>query len=579
MPLDGLTLHSLVKQLDTDLKNGRIMKIYQPDRYTVVLHVRLPGHNAQLVLSADPEYPRIHTTAADRENPLSPPAFCMLLRKYLEPSRILKLEQRGLDRVVAVHLESMAFTGSAGQLQLILEIMGRQSNVVLVTGDGVILDALKRTAPQEGKSGRTLMPGEAYEFPPDQGKKDPRLTSGAEVETELRLALPQQPLWKVLQNSLQGLSRLAAQEIVSRAGLSPDALRAESGDEDWQRIAQAVQEVVAEAASGGPAYYLPLDGGDFAGYRVTHHPCREYPNIAELVDDFYTQRVEQAELNQLRASLRRALDKHLARVVKKAELQQEALRSAEHAHTWRKLGELITANLHLIAPGSAAAEVVDYSDPALPTVTVQLDPALTPIENAQAMFKKYQKAKKSLDITREQLEKTEAEREYLEAALTYVELAEDLATLQEIQMELEREGYLKAQKRRAAAPMQLSPERYQLPDGSEILVGRNNRQNDILTFKIAGPDDLWFHAQKMPGSHVVLRPAGEPSPEAIRAAAVLAARHSQGKEATKVPVDYTHRRYVRKPAGAKPGFVLYERYQTIMVDPQAGLPGLTKAQR
>jgi predicted ribosome quality control (RQC) complex YloA/Tae2 family protein len=577
MPLDGLTLHAIVNELGEKLKNGRIMKIYQPDRYTILLHLRLPGKNERLVISADPMYPRIHTTS-ERENPLSPPAFCMLLRKYLEPSRILGFEQHGLDRVAILHLEGMSLPGEAGELRLILEIMGRQSNILLVNGEGVIVDALKRRAPADGPVDRILMPGEPYVFPADQGKADPRAITSAELETNLRLALPNQPLWKVLQDSLQGLSRTAAQEIVFRAGLSPTALRSESDEANWKGIEKALGEVVQEATQGKAAVYLSQGQGDFAAYRVFHQPFTDHASIAALVDEFYTTRTEAAELTQLRNSLRRALDKHLARVVKKAELQRETVRNAQHAHTWRRLGELITANLHRITSGSPSAEVVDYEDPELRTVEVQLDPFLTPSENAQAMFRKYTKAKKSLDITLEQLSKTEAEAEYLTEALTHVELATDVATLQEIRLELEREGYLPApQKRRRVEQPQARPDRYLLPDGSEILVGRNNRQNDALTFKLAAPGDMWFHAQKMPGSHVVLKAQGEPTEESILAAAVLAAKHSQGKDATKVAVDYTRRRHVKKPTGAKPGFVLYDNFQTIIVDPRASIPDLQKA--
>lgn len=582
MPLDGLTLHAIVNELDAELKNARIMKIYQPDRYTILLHLRLPGRNVRLVLSADPVYPRIHTTTADRENPISPPAFCMLLRKYLEPSRILRIEQHGFDRVAVIHLEGLEFSAASGELRLILEIMGRQSNILLVNHGGIILDALKRRAPGDGAADRSLMPGERYVFPFDQGKADPREISSSELVTNLRLAAPTQPVWKILQDSVQGLSKLAAREIVFRSGLSPTALRVETDAPDWERVDKALREVVQEVLQGKTALYLGQGQEDFAAYWVYHAPFQERAeSITAVVESFYTTRVETAELTQLKNTLRRALDKQLARVMKKQELQQETLREAEHAHTWRRLGELITANLHLLKPDSAAAEVVDYSDPELSTVTVQLDPTLTPIENAQAMFKKYHKAKKSLDITLEQLRKTEAERDYLLETLTHVDLATDLDVLKEIQVELEREGYLPAPpkaSRRSHLPAS-GPDRYRLPDGTEILVGRNNRQNDLLTFKLAAPGDLWFHAQQVPGSHVVLKAAGEPTDEALLVAAVLAAQHSQVKDSAKAAVDYTYRRHVRKPSGAKPGFVIYDSFQTIIVDPQMKLPNLTKLEQ
>lgn len=580
MPLDGLTLHTILNELNTELQNGRVMKIYQPDRYTIVLHLRLPGRNETLVLSADPVYPRIHTTTREWENPSSPPAFCMLLRKYLEPSRILKIEQQGFDRITCIHLEGQDHLGSISELRLILEVMGRQSNIILVNHDEIILDAIKRRSPVDGPVDRILMPGEEYQFPGDQGKQDPVKISADDFETELRLADPNLPVWKILQNAIQGLSRLAAEEIIFRAKLDPKVKRADITPSDWENIAAAFRELVSEVTAGGNASLVQYKQGDFAGYRVTHLPSEDHSNITKLVDSFYTKRTYNADLDKAKSELRRVLDRHLDRVIKKEGLQRQTIDDAKHAHTWRHLGELITANLHLIKKGSDTAEVVDYMDPDLSTVTIKLDPLLTPNENAQAMFKKYNKAKKSLDITQAQLEKTLAERVYLEETLTHIELAENLGTLREIKLELEREGYIKSRgtgKSKAKVTEFSKPERYTTPDGSIILVGRNNRQNDELTFKMASPHDLWFHTQNIPGSHVVLKTNGEPSDEAILAAAVLAARYSKAKTSPKVVVDYTQRRYVRKPSGARPGFVVYENFQSIVVDPGTLPPGLAKA--
>lgn len=574
MPLDGLTLHALLDDLDQTLRNGRIMKIYQPDRRTISMNIRLPGRNETLVVSADPVYPRIHTTDADWENPISPPAFCMLLRKYLEPSRILKIEQHGFDRVAQIIFEGMAPDGSPCEYRLILEIMGRQSNILLVNEAGIILDAIIRKTPAEAAVDRILAPGEPYQFPPDHGKKDPSLISHDELHTDLRLADPNLPLWKTLQDTLQGLSKLAAEEILFRAGLDPKVLRADTDDQDWKNIIQAAQRVVGEVTQRQAGSFITAPKEDFAAYDVTLYPCEAYPSINQLVDFFYTGRVKKADLEQAKSQLRRVLKRHLERVEKKEGLQRQTIADAEQAHTWRRLGELITANLHLISPGARSAKVVDYHDPNLAEITIELDPMLSPSENAQAMFKKYNKAKKSLDITLEQLEKTTAEKHYLEETLTHVELADSVGTLQEIKHELEREGYMKppnkGQSRSKAAPVS-EPEKFRLGDGSLILVGRNNRQNDNLTFRTAAPTDLWFHAQNIPGSHVILKAEGNPTDEAIIAAAVLAARHSKAKDSPKVPVDYTQRRHVRKPSGAKPGFVLYENFQTVIVDPHTEL--------
>lgn len=568
MPLDGVTLRVLVGELNSKLDNGRLMKIYQPESHTIILHFRLPGKNETLLISADPVYPRIHTTTEQPDNPLTPPAFCMLLRKHLEPSRLLTIDQTGADRIVTLRFECYGETGQVTEKSLIFELMGRHSNIFLINADGLIYDAIRRK-PDGGSSMRVIMPGEKYIYPPDQDKIDPWTFSIDDFLTELRLLPPQTPIWKWLQNSFQGFSKTAAQEVVRRGNLDPSVTRSETTSTDWHTLASALRSFLDELDQGGVPTWHKQGKEDLTGYALTTQTEFElFPSVNTLADTFFTRRIRQVELRQQANYLRRQINRHLKRVKKKEVIQENTLKEAANADEIRHLGELLTANVYRIQKGQSSVEVVDYTKPEQPTVVIELDPSLTPSQNAQRLFKNYTKAKNAKKITARQLKKTKQERNYLEELLLHIDLADKIETLQEIEIELIREGYIRKPRRTTKSKQKRSrPEKYRSSDGLTILVGRNNRQNDELTFKTAKPNHLWFHAQNIPGSHVVVLAEGIIPETTILEAANLAAYFSKAKSSPKVPVDYTERRHVRKPAGAKPGFVLYDHVQTILVDP------------
>lgn len=562
MPLDGLTLKVLTAELQSRLKNGRVIKIYQPNELTITIHFRLPGSTEILLLSADPLHPRIHTIQEQPVNPLNPPAFCMLLRKHLEPSRLLKIEQQGWDRIVHLRFECPDERGQLTEKTLSLEVMGRHSNLFLVDQGGQILDAMKRFPERE------IAPGFPYVLPSDQGKKDPTSISKEEFLDEIRLLPPPTPLWKWIQDTFQGFSKVAAQEVLKRGGFTPQTKRSELDASKWVQLYQAWGELLDELAQGGkPHYYVEQD--DFAAYTLTSLEGERFSSTDALLDSVYGEKIRARQIEQGANQLKRQLKNQYKRVQRKEAIQLKTLVEAENADQLRHEGELLTANFHLIPTGKTSVQVPDYTLPDQPLVTIELDPRLSPSNNVQRIFKRYNKAKASKKFTQIQLEKTQEERRYLEDVFLQIELADDPLILEAITEELTSLGYLKKQNKPKSSKRTPphGPDRYLSSNGLTILVGRNNQQNDEITFKLSRPNHLWLHARNIPGSHVVILSEGEIPEETLEQGAKLAAYFSQSRNSPKVPVDYTLRRYVRKPKGAKPGFVHYDQAKTIVVNP------------
>ncbi len=576
MPFDGLATAKISQELHQELQNSRVMRVYQPDRHTIHLHLRLPGENRVLAIAAESGRARLHTTTEQRENPLTPPAFCMLLRKYLEPSRIMAIQQKDFERIVYIVLETHNESGGRDEKTLILEAMGRHSNVLLTHADGRILDALFRFPP-EANAARVIMPQTTYQHPPAQGKKDAAKVTKEVFLTDLRLMERNTTVKKGLQDLYQGLGPFAAQEIVARAGLATKTVRQGTSEADWHRLWECLQVILEAVRPDTPAYMGTYRGKpDFFAYpTVQVEETTEYPNLDTVLDSFYTERVKAERIQKEASALSRQLQTYLKRLKRKEGLQKQALGEANQADQWRKYGELITANLHAFDKGMKSATVVDYYDAEQPALVIPLDSTLSPSDNAQRYFKRYRKAQRSQKHTKQQLRKAQAERRYLEETLVHIALADSIETLAEIREELVNEGYIKPPRKAKRVPKRAAAgwDEYVSSAGSSILVGRNNSQNDALTFRVARPNDLWFHAQKIAGSHVVLRNQGAVAEECIAEAALLAAFFSKARTSPKVTVDYTERRYVRKPQGARPGFVIYDHFQSILVNPaETSLP-------
>lgn len=563
MPLDGLTLHVLIQELDPLLKNGRVLKIYQPDETTITIQFRLLRKTETLLISTDPLYPRLHTLQEQPQNPLNPPAFCMLLRKYLEPSRLIRIGQEGLDRIVYLQFEGMGPLGQSTELTMVFELMGRHSNLYLLSDDGVILDALKRF-PDKG-----IMPGQPYRKPSDQDKVDPRSLSPEAFFDELRLVPGPTPLWKWLTESFQGFSKLAATEVLARAGLHVSLKRVDLEEADWTAVHTAFHQLLRELEQGGTPSFYADEPQDFSAYQLTGRGGQPFATTNSLVAQVLGQGQSHKKLEEFKRRLRKQLLRHHKRVIKKEAIQQTTLQEAEQADIYRHQGELLTASFHLIKQGASEVHVQDYTKENAPLVAISLDPRLSASANVQRIFKRYSKAKASQKHTSLQLEQTQLEKAYLEDTLLQIDLADNEEILGEIEAELGKMGYLKRTTKSRSKKDQavLGPDRYLSSDGLLIVVGRNNQQNDHLTFRLTHPNHLWLHARNVPGSHVAILAEGEIPPNTLLEAAHLAAYFSKSRNSPKVPVDYTLRKHVRKPKGATPGYVHYDQAKTLLVNP------------
>ncbi len=536
MALDAICLTAVLEELRGVLEGGRIDKVYQPSRDEIVLAVRGAGENVKLLLSASPNGPRLHLTREVRENPAQPPMFCMLLRKHLTGARFLRLEQPELERIVLLRLESTDELGDKVGRTLVLEAMGRRANLILLDGEDRIIDCVRRVEGDVATGQRAVMPGLFYRLP------EPRPGLPPLLERELDFRSNGESRGEPLEGKLR---RLRA--AVGPQGFVPYGLVREDKLVDFT--------------------FLPI---------LQYGPdteSRRYESFSRLLDDFYASRATAEKVGQRGADLQKAVGRvrdRVARRVAQQELEREATRDRERK---RELGDILTSNLYALQKGMKTVRLTDYYDPEGREVDIPLDPLLTPQQNAAKYYKEYNKAKTAEVVLGEQVEKGRRELEYLDSVLEAITLSEGERDLAEIRQELTDTGYLrrgaKAAKRMkvAAKPME-----FRSTAGLRISVGKNNTQNDLLTAKQAGKGDLWLHTQKIHGSHVILWTEGRaPDAGSIEEAAKLAAWFSQARDGKKVPVDYTPVKYVKKPAGAKPGMVVYTTYQTAYVDPDGEL--------
>jgi predicted ribosome quality control (RQC) complex YloA/Tae2 family protein len=563
MAFDGVFTYAITKELQQALEGGRITKIHQPFAHELVLQIRSYGRNYKLLLSAHPSYARVHLTNETYDNPTEPPMFCMLLRKHLEGSIIEAIRQVDFDRIITIETKGRNEIGDIHTRQLIIEIMGRHSNIILIDKDtNTIIDSIKHLSPAVNRY-RTVLPGREYIAPPSHGKINPL---EATEETVLKkIDFHAGKLAEQLVAAFSGISPLLAKEIVFRAGLANRATLPKS-------FISLMDEVRAHRFA--PAMYTNGEKEWFYALPLTHLQAEAKPfdTLSELLDRFYFGKAERDRVKQQAHDLERFIANEKAKNEKKLIKLKQTLEEAKQAEQYRLYGELLTANLYAIERGMKEIEVINYYDENGATVTILLDPQKSPSENAQSYFQKYQKAKNSLNVVQEQIKRTNEEIAYFDTLLQQLETAAP-KDVEEIREELIEQGYLRARatkQTKKQKPRKIELDRYVASDGTEILVGKNNKQNDYLTNKLAHKDEIWLHTKDIPGSHVVIR-SKNPSEQTIAEAANLAAYFSKARQSSSVPVDYTRVRYVKKPSGAKPGFVIYENQQTIYVTPDEDL--------
>lgn len=570
MPLDAVCLQAVVAELAPQITGSRIEKIQQPARDQVVLLLR---GNHRLLLSAGGGQPRLHLTELPRDNPAQPPMFCMLLRKYLSGGIIESIQQAPLERVVTLTISAADELGERSQFSLILEAVARRANLILADKDGHIIDCLRRID-FEMNPDRQVLPGLFYHLPTPPDKVSPFTVTEEEFAALAAAAGEGAPADQWLVRTVNGLSPLVARELTFRACGSTDAPVTGHTAALWSAFA-AWRDTVNEKhfthamlkRSGVPMDFTYLHVGQYGGAAEEE----TYTSFSRLLDDFYEKREQAERVKQKGQDLVKTASNGAARLRRKIAAQEQELAESKNRDKWRVYGELITANLYRMERGMSRLTAQNYYDPACADVDIPLDVRLSPQENAAKYFKKYTKAKTAEKYITAQLEKARVELTYLESVLQELTLAESEQDFNDIRAELTDGGYLRAKGRKQ--PQRPSkPREFRSTAGLRILVGRNNRQNDRLTAKDAEKWDIWLHTQRIHGSHVILCTGGaQPDEQSLLEAASLAAYFSQAQNSTKVPVDFTQVKYVKKPAGSPPGFVNYTNYKTILADPSEEL--------
>ena len=553
MSMDGLCLYASMREIERALSGGRIDKIQQTEKDELMLTVRGAGANYRLLLNASASDARVHLSENKKQSPAEAPMFCMLLRKRVTGGRLISFKQADMDRVLAIGIEASSELGDPARFTLCCEIMGKHSNIILVDESGTVVDAIKRVSPAMSGA-RPMLPGLQYSLPPAQEKRDPRAASSEDFLNAVSGA--QNPA-KALSQKFFGISMKTAEALLESFG-------AEGLGRFFDEISHKAEACLLLGEDGAPYDVLP--------FKPAGEAFAPMESVGAAYDALYEQRERTEWVRRHGTSARKVILNNIERCQKKLELYADALNAGESIEKNRLFGELLTANLHRLAPGADFAGVLDYySDPPA-QIRIPMDPDYAG-ENAQRYYRKYRKLKAARDMASMQRGQTLAELDYLEGQLENLANCTAENELEELIEELRSEGYVKkdrGERRKRKLPPS-RPMRFTSSDGAEILVGKNNAQNDALTFKTALPNEIWLHAKNIPGSHVVIRGGGEPREATLREAAALAAYYSRARGSQNVPVDYTPRKYVKKPGGAKPGMVIYTTNRTVYATPDETL--------
>ena len=565
MPLDGLTLGFIARELNDMLSGARIERVTQPEKDMLLLFVRNNGKNHRLLLSASPGFARAHITEGQFINPMEAPMFCMLMRKHVSGGKLMRIEQLNGDRVIVLHIEAQDELGVMHPYQMYLEAMGRHSNLTLVR-DGRIIDAIRHVTDDMSRV-RQALPGLTFVAPPAQDKIAPENASEAALYEKLFTQAGR--LDKALQQTVSGLSSIAAKELCYRmTGSEQTDLK----DVDLLKLCERLAAFLQKMPSQQPPILLKDESGlpaDVFPYLYLSYPAQQQKpmtSLSQALDAFYDGRDRQNRMQQRSASLRKLIKTHIERSEKKLALQEEELQNAEKMEDYRVMGELLTAQLHLVPRGVDKVQLNNYYDGQ--TLEIPLDVRLTPSQNAQRYFKRYQKARAAVRLAAEQKEKTLRELSILENALCDLDIGETEDDLNDVRRVLQDAGMIKKdsdnKKKQPKNQRQSSPMRFEAADGTIISVGKNALQNERLTQSARG-DEIWLHAKGMPGSHVIIHNEGKPVSDAtLLTAANLAAWFSKGKGLS-VPVDCTLKKYVKKPSGTPTGFVIYTHQKTYQI--------------
>lgn len=570
MAFDGVTIANVVKEMKETLVGGRIYKIAQPEEDELLITVKTREGQSRLFISAGASLPLIYLTKQNKPSPMTAPGFCMLLRKHLQNGRIVNIFQPGLERIVHIEVEHLDEMGDLRHKTLIVEIMGKHSNIIFCGEDDTIIDSIKHISGLVS-SVREVLPGKPYFIAQTQDKADP-LTADFD---SFRTSLTAKPstIYKAVYSCYTGISPILSQELCHEAGIDGDLPASAMEDQELQALYGAFSRLITNIREGyftPNIIYVKEQPLEYAAVPLTIYSdmgnTSIYENMSSLLEAFYTEKNAITRIRQKSADLRRIVQTALDRNLKKYDLQLKQMKDTAKRDTYRIYGELLNTYGYNVEPGARLLEAENYYDDNK-LITIPLDPTMTPQENAKKYFEKYNKLKRTYEALTELTEEVKTEIDHLEsisASLDIALLEEDLVQIKE---ELTESGYIKRKGSRGKVRVTSRPFHYISSDGFHIYVGKNNYQNDELTFKFATGNDWWFHAKKMPGSHVIVRTEGaeEVPDRTFEEAGRLAAYYSKGRGQDKVEIDYIQKKHVKKPAGANPGFVVYYTNYSLMI--------------
>ena len=573
MSLDGISMHPLAIELDRAVAGGRIDRINQPSKQSIVMSLRLPGKNVLLHITINPQNPAMHLIDKAPENPPEPPMFCMVLRKHLETGRIAGVRQYGLDRLLMLDIDFLSAGGKIITKTLVVELMGKYSNIILVQ-DGIIIDALRKVGTNSSRV-RTVLPGDAYVLPPQQDKLNLLETPVSEVIAAIK-AKCDMKLSKAILDTCLGFGPVTAKEAAYGAGLPASMTISQLNEGDFASLENALQEITDSFREPcGTATIVidknnkPLATASFPLHYFTNETILTFPTISEMLGraSSLTGSYQIPDKDRFRKLMKNELN----RAENKVQKLRDDIAAADNAEEYRiKADNLMTYQYQFQDRVDAEVTVPNIYSETGESITIRMDQRLSVVENVQAYYKKYDKLKRGKELLEQQLQHCLDDIQYMSSIEASLESSTRLAEINDIKAELIASGILREKPKKHAAEKQSQPFKFTAPDGTQILVGKNNYQNDRLTFKTANPGDIWLHTQNIPGSHVILRCDGdEPAEDTLLLASYLAVHFSKAQGSSKVPVDYTRARFVKKPSGAKPGFVIFTNQTTLYVTPEA----------
>lgn len=580
MALDGLVVHSIANELNSKLLGGKIDRVHQPENDEILFYVRNKKENFKVVLSSSASNPRVYiSNKYNKENPLKAPMFCMLLRKHLQGGIITGITQVEFERIIKISIESYDELKDKSIKNIYVEIMGRHSNIILThDNDSTIIDSIKRVPPSISRA-RQILPAMTYILPPKQNKINP--LKGSSLKSFINILREfDGPVFKGIYINFLGISPTVAKEICFRAKIDFNLKGCDLSRDELSNLYRVFSDIFTKIKNNEFSPCIIINEKidkvvDFNCIDLSFYKDFKFikdKSISKIIEDYYITKDFKDRVHQKTSDLRKSISIKLDRLYNKQKKQQKELKQAYDADNYKIKGELLTAYIYMIQKGMKSIEVDNFYDENMSKMTIELNENLTPSENTQKYFKKYNKLKTAKKELTEQLNISKDEINYLENVLLSIKNCENLEDLEDIKEELIKLGYSKAPRKfkpKKEIDLTTKPNKFISSDGFTILVGKNNKQNDYLTLRIADPEDIWMHTKNIPGSHVIIKCAGKDVPDnTLLEGAMLAAFFSKGRMSSQVPVDYTMKKYVKKPSGSKPGMVIYETNSTIYVTPE-----------